>query len=59
MRILEQQIGRNTGTVMNELVQLRIENEIYGNSSENMGVKDWYSHNKVNKKFEWNQDPIF
>jgi len=44
MRMLEQQTGRNTGTVMNELVQLRIEKEICWNSSENMRLKNWYSH---------------
>ena len=57
--MLEQQTGRKTGTVMNELVQLRIEKEIYWNSRKNMIVKDWYSHNKMNKKCEWNQDLIF
>ena len=57
--MLEQQTGRNTGTVMNELVQLRIEKEIYWNRRENMIVKDWYSHKKMNKKCERNQDLIF
>ena len=50
--MLEKQTGRNTGTVMNELVQLTIEKEIYWNSRKNMIVKDWYSHKKMNKKCE-------